>query len=113
MVGSSLQMNGEDSEMTYEEEGEEGGEILIREKAAPVRGRDRHLGSGSEVEAQSFMGVADRQVGGEADHTQLHGHDHRSAKPHREGLTTEEVCIEGPQIEGHRHDGPQIGEARL
>ena len=132
-VGSSLQTNGEDCETICDEEREEGGEmggsweaeVGVRGKAAPIRGRGRlTIVSGNEVEARSFihdkcqeMGEADRQVGGGADHLQLHGHpghDHQSAKPHQEGLTTEEVCIEGLQIEGHHHhDGPQIEEARL
>ena len=131
MVGSNLPMNGEDFEMICEGEREEEGGILIRgrweaevgvlEKEAPIRDRDRHLGSGNEVEAQSFThdkcqekGVADRQAGGEVDHLPGHpGHDHQSGRPHREGLMTEEVCIEDLRIEGHHHDGPQIGDAHL
>ena len=93
----------------------------VLEKEAPIRGRDRLLGSGSEVGARSFTqdkcqetGVVDRRVGGEADHLHGHlGHDHQSGRPHREGLRIEEVCIEGLQTEGHRHVGLQIGEGRL
>ena len=129
MVGSSLPMSGKDYEMISEGEKEEGEtlilgwevEVGVPEKEAPTRGRDRLLGSGSEVEARSCIhdkcqekGGVDHQVGGEADH--LHGqpgHDHQSGRAHREDLMTGGVCIEGLPTEGRRHVGPLTEEVLL